>query len=214
MHFHAPKLVRAIILGALALSAAPPASAQYSSSHRPSWYGWPGGFIAGGRGGTNADLFQPRYAVAAGYQLMTGDRGVQLGVRAVLGYASFRGDADAYREALHLASATTVDGGGAGVIEEGGDLLVSDRSGPLVLHGFYGLRLFHQSRGETRVQQGAGTDTLRYRYRRDFGRSYGFGTTLQMSTGGGVFAEWFRTQPYDRSMIRQAGVRLGLSWTH
>jgi hypothetical protein len=214
MRSQALTLVRATVVAAVAFSAAGPLAAQYSSTHRPSWYGWPGGFVAGGRGGTSADLFQPRYAAAAGYQMMTGGQGMQLGVRAVLGYASFRGDADAYRDAMHLGSSTEVHGGGAGMIEEGGDLVLADKSGPVVLHGFYGLRLFHQSRGDTRVQDGLGTDTVRYRYRQDFGRSFGFGATLQMSTGGGLFAEWYRTQPYDRSMIRQAGMRFGLSWTH
>jgi hypothetical protein len=204
-----------LLLGTLAFFAVTPASAQYRSpTDRSPWYGWPGGFVAGGRGGTSADLFQPRYAALAGYQVMTGGQRAEVGVRAVLGYASFRGDADAYRTAMHLGGATSVEGGGAGVIEEGGDLLLADKSGPLVLHGFYGLRFFHQSRAETRVSDGLGTDTLRYRYRRDFGRSFGFGATMQMSTGGGVFAEWYRSQPYDRSMIRQAGLRFGLSWTH
>jgi hypothetical protein len=208
------RLVRALVLCALVLSAATGASAQYNSTHRPSWYGWPGGFVAGGRGGTNADLFRPRFALAAGYQLMSGGPGLQFGLRAVTAYASFHGDEDAYREVLHLGSLPRLEGGGASVIEEGGDVLVADRSGPLTLHGFYGLRFFHQSRGDTRVQDGLATDTLHYRYRRDFGRSFGFGATVQMSTGGGVFAEWFRSQPYDHAMIRQRGVRVGLSWTH
>ncbi|MDB4947755.1 MAG: hypothetical protein JWM27_404 [Gemmatimonadetes bacterium] len=196
---------------ALALTAT--AAAQYTRNTQPVWNTWPGGFVAGGRGGTANSLFTPKLAGVAGYQIMTGSA-MQIGARAVLGYASFNGDADAYREALHVASASTVEGGGATVLEEGGDLVLADRSGPVVLHGFYGLRYFQQSRGDTRVQNGLATDTVRYHYRRDFGRSYGFGATLQMSTGGGIYGEWFRTQPYDHRMIRQRGLRFGVSWTH
>lgn len=202
------------LAGLLAVFSSSHAAAQYRDHRYSPWYGWPGGFVAGGRGGTNAALFDPRYTLTAGYQVMTGGQGMQLGLRAVLGYASFRGNADAYRQAMHLGGGTAVEGGGASVIEQGGDLVLADKSGPLVLHGFYGLRYFEQSRGETRVENGLAMDTLRYRYRQDLGRSFGFGATLQMSTGGGAFAEWYRTQPYDRSMIRQTGLRFGLSWTH
>jgi hypothetical protein len=205
---------RAVLAAVLLAVCGSPVAAQYGSRNTPAWYGWPGGFIAAGRGGTNADLFQPRYALAAGYQTMSGGEGLQVGARAVLGYASFRGDHDAYRDALHLASTVPLEGGGATVTEEGGDLVLASGTGSLVLHGFYGLRFFQQARAETRVEQDAVTDTLRYRYRQDFGRAYGYGATLRMSTGGGVFAEWFRSQPYDHAMIRQRGIRFGLSWTH
>lgn len=178
-----------------------------------------GGFAAAGKGSADGGMFDPQFTLAGGYQTaLVSSGGLEVGVRASMGYARLRRDLGAHLDSLGLADGH-LRGGKVSSWDYGGDVVVALRTGPVRVHGFYGLHYFQDFYEETYIAESedAPEDSgvrIRPRARYDFGNSRGVGVTLGLGQGQGVFAEWYEGGGYEPWMLHLSGVRFGLSWEH
>lgn len=195
---------RAIILALLAATAgAAPAGAQYV---------WTGGHLGGGRGGVESRLLDARFTIAGGYDFRIGDpSGLSLGVRAVGAYSRFDPNVEAYLDSLG-ASTGSRQGGSATTSESGLDFVAQYRVGPVGVHGFYGVHYYIDTAREMTLNTDQGDYTFHFRYRDDFGDTRGFGVSLHLMNGQGIYGEWYRGGGDAERMRALEGVRFGFFW--
>jgi hypothetical protein len=194
---------RAVLLLAILLLAGARAQAQS---------GFYGGFVGGGRGGTDNPLLDPKWTVAFGYQTLFGvGGGVQVGVRSSLGYSRFRPDVEAFVDSVG-ATTGEADGGTTTITNTGVDLVLGVRLRRVALYGYHGIHYFRDHWDPMTLETDRGDFEFSSENRNDFGSMWGAGVFFDLFNGQGLYAEWFRGGGYDDRMLETRGVRFGLVW--
>ncbi|HYH80919.1 MAG TPA: outer membrane beta-barrel protein [Longimicrobium sp.] len=165
-------------------------------------------FSAGPGGAPDERYLDPQYTLMAGYGTTFGAAGgAHVSLRTIIAYARFRPDERALLDSLSTPGGR-VEGGKSTVLDTGGDLVAGVNAGLVGAYAFYGLHYYWESH---EAPTEGGEDLPRRRFRSDLGPSYGGGVRLNFSRDAALFGEWYRGGGSDDRMIRQQGLRFGLT---